>query len=313
MLINILLFILFLYIFFTFYINKRYDKDRNVKFISYTSSPLEMEWLNVIKQHEYNYTTIYCSLLHPYNHRIEILEQDIIKCKNSSYHKCEGDDLSFFIYKLNNGKILKEYIEPLFGFLRNTFFICSNNSKGNILSTNYLLPSYINAIHHQIVYIDAGASTFNTSQSYFYKFYKKYHSTKFKKWFLWEIKKQNISLLMKEIPNDIVNIYNYYNKPIVIDIKSNDNPLKIIKEYQNNSYVIFKLDVDTPKVELPILHYLINNYDVIPHEFYFEYHFYSKIMMKWWGNSVDYNCTLYCATKKFLHLREKGIRSHGWI
>lgn len=288
-----------------------------IKFISYTSSKLEMEWMKIISDNENNYTDKYCSLIKPFDNRLEILQRDILVCKNNTYHKCKGDDLSFFTYKNKNGKLLREFIEPLFGILRNTFSICSNNSKGHILSKDYLLPSYINALNKQIVYLDAGASTFyngpgGSSQNYFYEFYKKYPSVKFQKWYLWEVKRQNISNMMKEIPYDIVNIYNYYNKPIVTDINSNDNPLKIVKRHQNNSYIIFKLDVDNPKVEIPILNYLIMNNDIFPDEFFFEYHYYSQIN-KWWGKLVDYSCSLLCATNKFLLLRKKGIRSHPWI
>lgn len=297
---------------------KTYNRDIKLKFISYTSSKLETEWLNIIKLYEYNYTAKYCSLVHPFYKRLEVLQNEIRKCKNLIDQKCEGVDLSFFTYKYRNLTILKEYIEPLFGILRNTFAICYNRTKGSIISKDYLLPSYINAINKQIVYLDAGASTFysgdgGSSQSYFYDFYKKYPSIKFKKWFLWEAQKQNISKIMNEIPIDIFAVYNYYNKAIVTDINSKNNPLQILKDYINNSYIIFKLDIDTPEVEIPILDYLLNNNDIIPDEFYFEYHYYSPFMMKWWGRKVDYNCSLYCAISKFMLLRKKGIRSHPWV
>lgn len=297
---------------------ERYNIHKDYKFLSYASSKLEIEWLNIIKENDKNYTENYCNLIKPYLKRLEVLHNDISNCKNYTYNKCNGADLSYFIYTYKNGKTFKEYIEPLFGILRNTFSICYNNSKGNILSKSYLLPSYINAINSEIVYLDAGASTFYTgaggsSQKYFYEFYRKYPSLKYKKWFLWEIKRQDIKKIMKEIPISIKEVYNYYNKPINVDIKSNDNPLKILKKYQYNSYIIFKLDVDNPKVELPILDYLINSSEFKLDEFYFEYHYYSKIMMKWWGKNVDYNCSLYCAINKFLYLRKKGIRSHPWV
>lgn len=96
--------------------------------------------------------------------------------------------------------------------------------------------------------------------------------------------------------------------------ESRDNPINLMKYYQNTTYTIFKLDIDSPSVELPIFEYIINNNDIIPNEFYFEYHFYEPYMIKHgWKNNIDVNCSLYCATLKFLHLRKKGIRAHPWV
>lgn len=309
---NVFVLTLFVY---TIYFN---NSKQKLKFVEYKSSKLEHEWLNIIKLNNHNSINQYCILIKPFYKRLQTLQNDINKCKNHSYNKCQGDDLSFFIYKYSNGKILQEYIEPLFGILRNTFSICNKNKKGNIVSKDYLLPSYKKVLEKPIIYLDAGASTFYTgaggaSQYFFYKYYKDYPLTRFKKWFLWEVKKYNITNIMKEVPTDIFEIYNYFNKPISTDINSDDNPLKIIKKYQKEFYIIFKLDVDNPNVELPILNYLINKNDIIPDEFYFEYHFYSQIMMKSWRKKVDFNCSLYCATNKFLYLRKKGIRCHAWV
>lgn len=295
------------------------DKNeiKNCSFLLYHSSKLEIEWLNILKENEFSYNNKYCSITKVFNERLNILQEDIRRCKNNLNY-CNGDDLSYFIYKYNNGSIVKEYIEPLFGILRNTFSVCSDGVKGDILSKEYLLPSYYSALQKPIVYIDAGASTFNSgeggsSQSFFYEFYKKYKQAEYKSWYLWESTEQNITQIYSEIPNDLKEKYHYYNKPIEANINSKDNPLSIIKLFQKQFYVIFKIDVDNNNVELPIFNYLLKNNEIIPNEFYYEYHFYQPYMMKWWNKDLDYNCSLYCATKKFLHLRKKGIRSHPWV
>lgn len=292
-------------------------ENKNRKYISYYSSKLESEWLELLKENKNDCDKKYCKLVKPFRERLEKLQQDIAECKKAVNSKCEGDDLSYFMYTLENGEVIKEYIEPLFGILRNTFSVCNTGIKGDILSKNYLLPSYIFALQKPIVYIDAGASTFSegsggASQNFFYEFYKKYPSVKYKDWFLWESTIENMTKIYEEIPKDIIDKYHYYNKPIDTEMNSKDNPLNYIKKYQNNWYVIFKIDVDTPSVEIPIFNYLLEFDDIIPNEFYFEYHFYSPFMMRWWSD-VDKNCSLYCATIKFLHLRKKGIRSHAWV
>lgn len=290
-----------------------------IDFVYYKSSKLEIEWLKILKNHENDYSNNYCTILKMYNRRLIFLQDKILECKNPFKKKCEGVDLSYFIYKYQNGTKIKEYIEPLFGILRNTFSFCNEGSKGDISIKDYLLPSYILALTKPIVYIDAGASDYfvkdgGSSQKFFYDFYMKYRNVKFKKWLLWEKSKKNLSKLIKTIPNNIKNIYNYYNTPIDSDINSKNNPLTYVKQYQNKAYVIFKIDVDNNKVEIPILNYLLKYDDIIPNEFYFEYHFLTPFMKRWWNvKHVDTNCSLYCATKKFLNLRKKGIRSHGWV
>lgn len=250
--------------------------------------------------------------------RLEQLYINIQQCKRSNDYLCKGNDLSYFLYRENSGREVKEYIEPLFGILRNTFSICNSRRKGSIHSKDYLLPSYYLSQTRPIVYIDAGASTFKrgaggSSQNFFYNFYKKYKTAKFKDWYLWESSPENITSLLKEIPEDIRTFYHYYNRPIVPIENDVDNPLRYVKENQKNFYIIFKLDVDTPSVEIPIFNRLLFYNDIVPDEFYFEYHFNENYMLKWWGNSNDKSCNLFCATNKFLTLRKKGIRAHGWV
>lgn len=279
---------------------------------------MEKEWIDLLKNNINNYSKNYCLLVNPFKERLNKLSKDIEKCKNNGLKECNGKDLSYFLYQDSEGKITKEYIEPLFGILRNTFSICDEDSKGDILSKDYLLPSYILAFKKPIVYIDAGASSFydglgGSSQSYFYNFYRQNHTAEFDKWYLWEVTKQNMKEIEEQVPNDLHNKYFYYNRPIDIDKGSKDNPLNVIRQHKDKSYVIFKLDVDTPSVELPIFNYLLEYNDTLPDEFYFEYHFYQPYMMRWWGHEVDKKCTLFCATIKFLKLRRKGIRAHPWL
>lgn len=312
--------IIFTLLMFYYYYNKMYYNFITLSyvFINYKSSNLEKEWLEYLKNNRNNYSSSYCKEYKKIRNRLEILSKNIVKCKSNNNSYCVGNDLSYFVYKDSKGNIIKEYIEPLFGILRNTYSICNSGLKGDIFSKDYLLPSYILSQHKPITYIDAGASTFNeggggASQNYFYNFYKKYKDVKYKAWFLWESAPQNMSAILEEIPEEIKKNYHYYNRPIVTKENDIDNPLVYIRGNQNKSYVIFKMDVDNPSVEIPIFNYLLTHNDIIPNEYYFEYHFNEPYMIMWWKELIDTSCNLYCATNKFLLLRKKGIRAHGWV
>lgn len=314
-----LFFVVILMIMFYLLKLKFYNKENNISnySVEYVSSKLEKEWLAFLEKNSKSYYSKYTDICRKFKSRLENLQQVIEHCK-SEKRSCESDDLSFFIYRNNKGTTIKEYIEPLFGILRNTFSVCHSGVKGNIFSKDFLLPSYLLSLKKPIVYIDAGASTFNeggggASQNYFYDFYKKYKNIEYKAWYLWESVIQNMTKVEEEVPLDLRKIYHYYNRPIETKKKSNDNPLYFIKRNQKTNYVIFKLDVDNPSVELPIFNHLIMYNDIIPNEFYFEYHFNEPFMLSWWNNFVDKNCSLFCATNKFLALRRKGIRAHGWV
>ena len=82
----------------------------------------------------------------------------------------------------------------------------------------------------------------------------------------------------------------------------------------------FKLDVDTPSVEIPIALEILNDPEIHPliDEFFFELHFRCEVLMdcgwgrkipeEWDGLKLDRPSAL----KLFRDLRMKGIRAHFW-
>jgi hypothetical protein len=84
--------------------------------------------------------------------------------------------------------------------------------------------------------------------------------------------------------------------------------------------VIFKLDVDTTEVEIPIALEIRNNPELHPliDEFFFELHFRCEILMDCsWGYNVAEEANGLkldrpSALKLFRDIRRKGIRAHIW-
>lgn len=99
------------------------------------------------------------------------------------------------------------------------------------------------------------------------------------------------------------------------------SPLRIIKQtVLKDDFVSFKLDVDTPSIEIPIALELLSNNDLheLIDEFFFELHFRCEIMMycgwgmnipdEYFGQKLDRLSTL----QLFRDFRDFGIRAHFW-
>ena len=93
------------------------------------------------------------------------------------------------------------------------------------------------------------------------------------------------------------------------------NPLhSIIKQLNEDDFVVLKLDIDTPNVEIPLVKQLLEDKEGIYHrlidQFYFEHHVRLAEMKGWWGGKMEeyVKDTL----DLFYNLRQKGIPAHFW-
>ena len=86
------------------------------------------------------------------------------------------------------------------------------------------------------------------------------------------------------------------------------------KQLNDDGFVVLKIDIDTPEVELPLVKQILEDKDGIYHrlidQFYFEHHVRLDEMKGWWGEelleSVKDSLDL------FYSLRLKGIPAHFW-
>ena len=99
------------------------------------------------------------------------------------------------------------------------------------------------------------------------------------------------------------------------------SPLRIIKQtVLKDDFVSFKLDVDTPSIEIPIALELLSNNDLhgLIDEFFFELHFRCEIMMYCgWEDKMPEELLGLKLNREhvleyFQNLRKVGIRSHFW-
>lgn len=123
------------------------------------------------------------------------------------------------------------------------------------------------------------------------------------------------------VPHRYIGLYHFFNAPISPDSTSRHSPTRLIKQLTSpEDFVSFKLDVDTPAVEIPIVLELLNNTELHPliDEFFFELHFRCEVMRDCgWGYGMPENfeglqLDRPSALKLFRDLRMKGIRAHFW-
>jgi len=128
----------------------------------------------------------------------------------------------------------------------------------------------------QNIFVDLGASTWNTglggpSQSWFYDSYKR-HGLEFDRLLLWEAEPTPASAVFSSLPKELWHKYQYFNWPASSNSSDPSSPLRIIKKIaQPGDFVVLKLDIDTPKVEMAILRELLNDPDLLElvDEFFF--------------------------------------------
>ena len=226
------------------------------------------------------------------------------------------------------GEISKVYLEPLVSFLRHPLALCAGlGAQADIFDKSYMLLPHLEEVTSVEAYkwlFDAGASTYDTgaggaSQSWFVEEYRK-RGIEFDRIIGWEAAQTNPKTQWDVVPADIKRKTSWYNIPARSDVGHADNPLTFIKTMTKpEDYVVFKLDIDTPDVEVALVEQILNDTQIqsLIDEFYFEHHV-TGSPMQWhgWGDlrgstskwsSIDDSYTI------FSLLREKGIRAHSWV
>lgn len=126
----------------------------------------------------------------------------------------------------------------------------------------------------------------------------------------------------KRVPPLVRPYYHFFNAPISADTDRDAlSPYNFLLQIATpQDFVSFKLDIDTPSIEIPLALQLLNDPKIaeLVDEFFFELHFRCEILMTCsWPNSIPKEINglkmeRYSAMKFFQKLRELGIRSHFW-
>jgi len=94
------------------------------------------------------------------------------------------------------------------------------------------------------------------------------------------------------------------------------NPLhSILQKYNEDDFIVFKLDIDTTSIEMSLVHQLLEGgengiYHRLIDQFYFEHHVHMSEIAYAWNETMD--GTIKDSLDLFTGLREKGIPAHFW-
>ena len=320
---------------------KKQDESRcSLVSKEYHSSKLEQAWLD--NAHEWSGD--FCSHMDAFSKETQVWLDAIAAFERSdgSQAAIEGAVFSSFIssYDCNGETVMKKsWIEPLSHGLRHPRALC--NGGAEVVDRDYLLVAHHKDLFspgtkgHELrgrcakrpcqnIYMDLGASTWQTgaggpSQSWFYDAYRR-HGIEFDRLLLWEANPTPAIDLFSDLPKDVWHKYQYFNWPASSNVSDPSAPLNIIKKIaQPGDFVVLKLDIDTPSVELAIVRELLRDPELLElvDEFFFEYHVsFAPMNPSWFGSaepSTVTKDTLADSYKVFQALREKGVRAHSWV
>eukprot|EP01038_Epipyxis_sp_PR26KG_P015231 gene15231-20520_t len=106
-------------------------------------------------------------------------------------------------------------------------------------------------------------------------------------------------------------------------MNSTDSPLSFIDHAADiDDFVSFKMDIDTPSIELPIFAYIIEHPEIAEKidEFFFELHFDCEVLGPLGWHITSRPLEIFMGEKfdrvfafnAFTKLRDLGIRAHVW-
>jgi len=174
----------------------------------------------------------------------------------------------------------------------------------------------------QKVLIDIGASLYGgwganpaaVGASWFVERFKRHHLAF--DWIIsYEIVKHDPEEIYKDVPDDVLPHYLYYNHGVVAMAGARWNPWRILRRMSESEedYVAVKLDVDVPEIEDGLIEQLMKS-DALRQrvdEVFFEHHVNVKAMNRPWRTG-NLPITIRDSYRLFLAFRNKGIRMHCW-
>eukprot|EP00558_Chaetoceros_sp_UNC1202_P005400 CAMPEP_0197237494 /NCGR_PEP_ID=MMETSP1429-20130617/4304_1 /TAXON_ID=49237 /ORGANISM="Chaetoceros sp., Strain UNC1202" /LENGTH=389 /DNA_ID=CAMNT_0042696503 /DNA_START=1 /DNA_END=1170 /DNA_ORIENTATION=+ len=213
------------------------------------------------------------------------------------------------------------YVEPLTTPMRSHRFC---NTKEALMSLDYLVHDFEEMClklkpTSKRVLIDMGASlSFHGSDQpivTLLKLYKKF-GFHFDHIYGFEITFSEPKKVFEELlPQEYLPTYHWINTGVDPTKGAKLNPLhSILKQFDEDDFIVIKLDVDTHSVEMPLAQELLEDedgiYSKLVDQFYFEHHVHMKEISKYWKSSME--GSLKDSFDLFYGLRQKGIPSHFW-
>lgn len=215
-----------------------------------------------------------------------------------------------------------QLLEPLAGILRDPRFICRSARRSLKFQIEWLVTADASLLQAggKSIFFDAGGTRFAHAMSFFASQYEK-RGIVFDEIYVWEIEEQAPGAYWEGVPAETRRQWEprltFYNGVPVTAIPGDraNNPVERIRHAcRPQDFCAFKLDIDTPSVELPLVQQLLATpaeTGASLDEFFFEHHVHGLMQRFGWGDRV--NGTFADSYDIFTRLRMMGVRAHSWI
>jgi hypothetical protein len=299
---------------------ERYVLDR------YVPSALETWWNESIAKVSKDWDALACPKVRADHEQYKPWFSAAASAGTVSVSETQADVMSYHAYRdlCNDSALIKVPIEPLMGLLRHPNAVCTSVSDHDILRKDWLiLPNagYFDTQSKKTTTIlyDIGASLYKSgfggaSQEWFVTEFAA-RGLSFDAIYAWEAIHHSPTDIFKDIPRDMLHKVRYYNVPVEDAPEGLHNPVRILKlSARPEDYVVLKLDIDTPKLELALMKQLLADEDALKlvDEVFFEQHTAGNPMTAHgWGNNVLGDIS--DSYRLFAELRARGVRAHSWV
>lgn len=274
---------------------------------AYEPSALETEWV----KHSKTWTgSEHC------DHMTSQVQLDWVEAASATARQGPRPALPTSIFsKICHAGQPPSFIEPLAGILRDPRFFCAPNIS--VFSKDWLVFPEAHTKGSK-VFFDAGGSYFADALDFFTKAYQA-GGTVFDKVFVWEANEQGAESYWRGVSPEVRAFWEprvsfFDGVPVTAEVDSENNPVsRIYSTCRPEDYCVFKLDIDTPSVELPLIEQLLGNPQETRaklDELFFEHHV-EGVMQAYWGPAV--RGTFADSYDLFGMLRHLGVRAHSWV
>jgi hypothetical protein len=214
------------------------------------------------------------------------------------------------------------FMEPLLPPFRHGDY-CYSQTKKVLLDLSFLVHDF-GAMCRKLkrtsrtVLIDMGASLdFHAGETspavYLTELYRKFGFT-FDHIYAYEVTPKEPANVFKKVPEHLMAAYHWINVGVETDPRSSLNPLKMILEnFNEDDFIVIKLDIDTSFIEVPLAKQLLNDTALhkLVDQFYFEHHVMMRELTRNWGSSMK--GSVRDSIELFIGLREAGVAAHSWV
>jgi hypothetical protein len=213
-------------------------------------------------------------------------------------------------------------MEPLLPPFRHSDY-CYSHSREALLDLNFLVHDF-GAMCRKLkrtsrtVLVDMGASLDfhegTTSPAvYLTELYRKFGFS-FDHIYAYEVTLKHPSQVFQKVPDHLKASYHWINVGVDKDPASSLNPLKMLLDnFNEDDFIVVKLDIDTASIELPLAQQLLNDtaLHALVDQFYFEHHVFLKDLTPNWDGYMQ--GSVKDSLELFIGLREAGVAAHSWV